>query len=136
MPGAQPRGRKMDSELKRRYTDHLEKMPDHDILIGLSTKMDTVCVAHAETREMLQDYIKRSDDRCDRRIGIVYKKVDEKVGRPTYLKILGISVGVIAILFASVSLNWKTCTKNELQISSNAAHIEKNLKAIDKMISR
>jgi hypothetical protein len=117
--------------LKRRYTDHLTKASDHDILIELSTKMTAVCLAHTVTQKDLKDFMKRSEDKCDERIGGVYTKIDDKTSKQSSFKIIGIAVGLFVILFGAMGINRVFTTSNAVLIANNAKHIERNAKAIN-----
>ena len=123
-------------DLKRRYTDHISKADDHDLLTSLNAKMDSVCKAHKETQGDLKDFVKTIDTRCEGRLNLINSNNKEVVGKSIFKWLIGILVLVLLSVFTVAGMNTVSIARNESTIIQNGIQIGKNARALDKIIER
>ena len=122
--------------LDRRYTDHIEKASDHDLLTKLNSKMDSVCKAHKDTQDFLKDSIKTIDTRCESRLVLINQNHDKAVDKPMFKWLIGILIIVLLAGFSVAKMNSSAISKSEATIIANGKQIGENAKAIHKLIAR
>ena len=122
--------------LDRRYTDHIAKASDHDLLTKLNSKMDSVCKTHKETQDFLKDSIKTIDTRCESRLVLINKNNDNTVDKPLLRWLVGILVLVLLTVFGVAGMNSVSISKNEATIIANGKQIGENAIALHKLIAR
>jgi hypothetical protein len=113
----------------RRYTDHITKTSDHDLLIKLHTKIDGICSAHKETRLAIKSYADRIDVRCEHRLGMINATSDNVIGKSMFRWLFGFLVLALITLYSIAGVNTVSVAKNEIQIGENA-------KALKQLIER
>jgi len=113
----------------RRYTDHILKASDHDLLIKLHTKIDDICSAHKETRLEIRSYADRIDVRCEKRLGMINSTSDNVIGKSMFRWLFGFLVLALITLYSITGVNTVAVAKNEMQIGENA-------KALKQLIER
>ena len=120
----------------RRYSDHVKKASDHDLLIRLHTKMDAVCAAHKETREEVKAFADRIDTRCETRLGLINRNHEHIMDKTTFKWLFGLLILALVTLYSVAVTNTISLTRNEAQIISNGIQIGLNAEALEKLIER
>ena len=114
------------TDLKRRYTDHLDKSSDHDLLIRLHTKMDSVCKTLKEKNDSINHTIEILNKNCLHRREVCDKVLDEKLPGATFWKMVIILTIVLGALFTTAITNRVDVTKNTSVILQNTKQLDKN----------
>ena len=104
---------------KRRETDKIKNLTEHDLLIGLTTKVNSICSVQHEYKEDLKDFIKTIDKRCERRLALINANSDKVFGRAMTKWLFSILVFVVISMFCAIGINKISITKHEFQISQN-----------------
>jgi len=123
----------MNAELGLRHTDYNKQIPDHDLLIKHSVKLDTMCKLQQNIIVKLDSFIDKIDDRCEKRLDLITKEADSAVQNTTFWSLLTILVIVLMAMSATIGFNRTLSNRNEIQIAFNTAQIKGQLEAFDKL---
>lgn len=116
----------MVEEYAKRYTDHLDRASDHDLLIKLNTKMDSVCRALTEKTTSIDHSFEMLNKSCAIRKTTCEAAIDKKVPGTTFWTLVIILTGVLGVLFT-------TAITNRVDITSNYANLLQAAKQIEKL---
>ena len=100
------------TDLKRRYTDHLEQSSDHDLLIRLHTKMDSVCKTLKEKNDSINHTIEILNKNCLHQREVCDTVLEKKLPGATFWRLVGILIVVLSVLFTTAITNRVDVTKN------------------------
>ena len=102
----------MVEEYAKRYTDHLDRASDHDLLIKLNTKMDSVCRALTEKTTSIDHAFEMLNKSCAVRKTTCDKVLDSKLAGTTFWKLVAILTVVLGVMFTAT-------TKNTIDVAKN-----------------
>ena len=120
----------------RRYSDHIKKTSDHDLLIRLHTKMDDVCASHKETRQEVRSFADKIDTRCETRLDLINRNNEHIIDKTMFKWIFGFLILSLVTLYSVAVTNTVSLAKNESQIIQNGIQIGLNAEALEKLIER
>ena len=109
---------------QRRYTDHIERTSDHDLLIKLHTKIDSICSNLTANTKAIKDLSDKIDIRCDRRNEVCAKAAERKLDSPTFWKLVVSLTIIIGSLSSAVGINLVTSTENKTLITQHVKNVE------------
>jgi len=119
-----------------------EPTTDHDLLIRLNAKINTLCASLSETNQHvrdgnqnLTDFTDRIDVRCESRLNLIDKVNNNSLGKSMFMWLLGIIVIIVMTIFSIAGLNKVEIAKYQLMIDSNTTHIKANADAIKTLIT-
>ena len=118
----------MTDDLNKRYTDHLEKTSDHDLLIKLNTKMDSVCVALKDKPTSIDHAFEMLNASCAARKTACDKTLDSKITGTTFWKLVAILTVILGIMFTATTKNTIDIAKNIITIMHNQETIHEKHK--------
>lgn len=120
--------------LTRRSSDHDEHATDHDLLIKLNTKMNSICELVHESHDQHKEFIDKIDNRCEGRLNIINSNNDKVLGKQMFKWLFGTIIFIIIGMFGLCGMTRIIAVKNELQITHNAVLIGANALAIELLI--
>ena len=106
------------ADLKRRYSDHLKKTSEHDLLIKLHLKFDSMCSMQKDLKADLKEYKEKIDTRCESRSDHCGKMFEARIPSSTFWKVFSVIVLVLIAIGGTVSYNSITSAKNTVLIMS------------------
>ena len=119
------------TDLKRRYTDHLEQSSDHDLLIRLHTKMDSVCKTLKEKNDSINHTIEILNKNCLHQREVCDTVLEKKLPGATFWRLVGILIVVLSVLFTTAITNRVDVTKNTSVILQNTKQLDKNTAVLE-----
>ena len=120
----------------RRYTDHILKASDHDILIEVHTKINDLCDSHKDTRKELKEFADRIDTRCETRLDLINRNHGHIIGKTMFKWLFGFLILAMLTLYSAAGFNSVSVAKNESQIAQNGIQIGLNAEALKNLIAR
>lgn len=123
-------------ERTRRYTDHVEHASDHDLLITLNTKINSICESIQSHNEQHKEFINKVDQRCEHRLSLINGNNDKVIGKSMFRWLFGTVIIVLISLFGIIGVTRINSVKNDIQISHNYDLIGKNATAIEQLITK
>ena len=119
------------TEYNRRETDKIQDMTSHDMLISLTTKINSICPLLHENRDDLKNFITAIDKRCERRLSLINANSDKVLGRTMAKWLFSILIVIVVSMFGAIGMNKIALTKHEIQILQNS----ENIIQIDKIVT-
>ena len=116
------------TDQNRRFDDHLTKTPDHDLLIKLHTKMDSVCKAITRSNEELRSHTEGINAQLFHRTEVCTAKFDKKLDSGTFWRLVAILVIIFGTIFTGIGLNKMLLTEHSQDIKNNVVHIGELMK--------
>ena len=93
-------------EHKRRYTDHIEKANDHDIIISLVTEVKAMHETVINNCKVLTDYMNKMDLKCENRTKSCSTRFDSRITATTFWKLVGILSGIFIVVYVLAGNNY------------------------------
>ena len=113
----------MTSELNRRFDDHVTKSDDHDLLIRVHTKLDSICENQSKNTKAIKGLSDRIDLKCEHRIETCGDRFDKRITSTTFWKFVWITALLFGVSFSISTANLISLTKHGYWIETNVMNI-------------
>jgi hypothetical protein len=93
-------------EQKRRYTDHIEKVDDHDILVSLVAEVKAMHETVINNCKVLTAYMDKMDLKCENRTKSCSTRFDTRITATTFWKWVSILSGIFIVVYVLAGNNY------------------------------